>query len=171
MEVGMSWKITISLEEADKLLAKAEPRLEFVNTVMGIINLDGKSVAFGRRYFKGMHPDYFQKVGLLGPDSIDIPEDEKFATPHLASVLEKTTRYGLMNKFEAVVTDSYATYTVFKEGLILNNHLGPMVDGVFEGKILINGNYYKLWVVDGNGVFGHGFNTIFVDANRCLLDI
>ena len=167
----MSWKITISLEEADKLLAKAEPRLEFVNTVMGIINLDSKTVAFGRRYFKGMQADYFQKVGLLGPDSLVIPEGEKFATPHLASILEKTTRYGLMNKFEAVVTDSYATFRIFTEGLIRDNYLSPMVDGVFEGKVLITGKYYKLLVVDGNGVFGHGFNTIFVDANRCLLDI
>lgn len=167
----MSRKISLSIEAADKMLVEADPRLEFGPTIMGIITLGGERVAFGRRYFKGMDPGYFQRFGLLGPDVIDIPEEELFATHHLAEVLRKTTEYGLMAKFDAVVTDSYATYTAFKEGLIENNYLGPMVDGVCEGRILISGKYYKLLVVDGNGVFSTRQNAIFVDVNRCLLDI
>lgn len=167
----MSWKISLSVGDADKMLVEADPKLVFGSTVMGIITLGGERVAFGRRYFKGMEPRYFQNVGLLGPDSIDISNEELFATHHLAEVLRKTTEYGLMAKFDAVVTDSYATYTAFKEGLIENNYLGPMVDGVCEGRILISGKYYKLLVVDGNGVFSSRHNAIFVDVNRCLLDI
>lgn len=167
----MSWKISLSVEDADKMLVEANPRLEFGSTVMGIITLGGERVAFGRRYFKGMEPRYFQNVGLLGPDSIDISNEELFATHHLTDVLNKTIRYDLMGRFDAVVTDSYGTFMVFKEGLIKDSYLSPMVDGVFQSRILISEKFYKLLVVDGNGVFGHGFNTIFVDANRCLLDI
>lgn len=162
----MSWRVNISKEEADKLLAGANPRLEFGGTVMGIVKLRGENVAFGRRYFKGMEPYYFRSMGLLGPKSIDIPDREKYAKHHLEELVERLEKSGLMDRFDAFMADSYVTFEFFRCSLIVDNNLGSIDEGFAKGKILLNEKQYKLLAMDGSGVPGCSFGYIAVDVNR-----
>ncbi|MFZ2189281.1 MAG: hypothetical protein WAV48_00675 [Candidatus Magasanikiibacteriota bacterium] len=168
-EVWMNLLKLFSKEEIDELLRDANPKLEFGDTVMGVINsFNNKKITLGRRYFEGMSLEYFKDYGIFGPNQI-FSNEVPFVTLNLDGKASKLKSDGLFHKVDAVLAVSVGIYKFLREDLIVDNKLTRISDGVWEGKIKVNRDVYKLLALNGDTIPGHQFTFFFVDKNRQIV--
>lgn len=155
-------------DSVDKILEEAEPRLEFGDTVMGIVTREKVKIAIGRRYFEGMELKYFKYQGILGP-ALVVPNQTLFAAINLERNAAKLKEDGLFHQVDAVMAVSVGVFKFLVDGLIVDNKLVKISEGVWEGKLNVNGVIYRLLALNGDTIPGHQFNFFFVDKNRQIV--
>lgn len=161
----------MSKDYVDGLLNDALCKIEFGDTVMGVIDDPEKGLVFiGRRDIEVDDSRFYYVLGVLGPLTASEALERKLGGHLVERSLDNIVIAGKLGKVAAIVADSYVTFSLFYQGLIIGNCLGPVIDGFADGIVLLKDDAYRLLAYAGNGVLGIPNNAAFVDTNLSPID-
>lgn len=153
----------------DTLLAVAENKITLGKTEMGIVWDDQLGlVAIGKRNISKTKADVFHIFGLLGPVSVANTGWRKDNEYSLAKVIDQVNDIGLLDEMFALVVDVYVFFGLYAEGVIVDNKLTVVGEGLVECRVKVGDGEFRVLAVESHGIpelAGHSIVAVDAEMN------